>query len=76
MRVFQFQATMHQRERASYGRAFLFGKNHQPTRRIIPAPLEAIGSEPGIGLIPPEFDDLQGGETEITKTLRSEHSPR
>ncbi len=46
-----------------YGRHFLF--KHSP----IEHDLKAIWSAPGIGLVPPEFDDLEGGENELIEDL-------
>lgn len=54
---------MHQRQASSYGRKFHYGKHLIP----IVHDLTALGQEPGIGLIPPEFDDLRGGEADAVE---------
>ena len=54
-----------------YGRKFLYGK-----RGALAQPIEIMPERGSIGLIPPEFDDLQGGELELKDELRAEHSPR
>ena len=54
---------MHQRQASSYGRKFIYGK-HQPPRDLTP-----IWDAPGIGLVPPEFDDLRGGEVEAREEI-------
>lgn len=58
---------MHQRQAGSYARRFHYGK--QNLVRPFVHDLTAIGLEPGIGLIPPEFDDLDGGEIEQRNEL-------
>lgn len=50
---------MHQRQAGSYARRFVFGKN-----QIAHVDLDRYCAEPGIGLVPPEFDDLEGAEIE------------
>ena len=54
-----------------YGRHFL---NKQQPFKLEPD-LKAIWSAPGIGLIPPEFDDLEGGEQETLDDLRASLVP-
>ena len=54
---------MHQRQASSYGRRFLYGKNNQRLAVDLTRP------EPGIGLVPAEFDDLQGAEDELVSRL-------
>ena len=60
---------MHQRQAGSYARRFYFGKQ-VPIRD-----LREFDVGPGIGLIPPEFDDLRGGELEESEQLRSSLIP-
>jgi hypothetical protein len=55
---------MHQRQASSYGRRFNYGAK-QASQPIV----ESLWIEPGIGLIPAEFDDLQGSEAEIVEDL-------
>lgn len=56
---------MHQREAGSYARRFSYGSH---SHRITPI-LESLATQPGIGLIPPEFDDLEGGKMEVVEEL-------
>lgn len=58
---------MHQRQASSYGRKFIYGKLH-------PVIIDDLPERGSVGLIPPEFDDIPGGEIEIVEnaTLMSE----
>lgn len=60
---------MHQREASSYGRRFLYGK------RLPVAVVDLTRPEFGIGLIPAEFDDLKGCESEVIEDFRVSRSP-
>jgi hypothetical protein len=55
---------MHQRQAGSYARRFSYGK-----QTLTPPDLQSLGLGPGIGLIPPEFDDIDGGEIEVKEDL-------
>lgn len=55
---------MHQRQAGSYARRFSYGK-----QTLTPSDLQSLGLGPGIGLIPPEFDDIDGGEIEVKEDL-------
>lgn len=61
---------MHQREASSYARKFLFGK-HQVGR----VDLDRYCNERGIGLVPPEFDELSNDEAKTIENLRASLSP-
>lgn len=62
---------MHQRQAGSYTRRF-----HHGTRTLRALPIEQLDCPPGsIGLIPPEFDDLKGGEMQETEQLRADLTP-
>lgn len=61
---------MHQRQASSYGRRFHYG-----TKTVIAPDLLSLGLGPGIGLIPPEFDDIDGGEQELKDDLRTDLTP-
>lgn len=63
---------MHQRQASTYGRKFFYGKNRTLPSTIA---LEQLKTEPGLGLVPPEFDDLDGGELDAVEDLRGERSP-
>lgn len=56
---------MHQRQAGQYARRFDYGSH---THRLKPI-LESLATQPGIGLIPPEFDDLVGGELDTVEAL-------
>lgn len=62
---------MHQRQASSYGRKFHYGSKRIP----IVHDLTSLGQEPGIGLVPPEFDDIEGGEQETLDDLRDNLTP-
>lgn len=59
---------MHQREAGTYARPFFYGKKRLHLTQV----LENLRTEPGIGMVPPEFDDLDGGEHEAVEELRIE----
>lgn len=63
---------MHQRQAGTYGRRFYFGKSNLH----LPQVPDELKNAPGIGLVPPEFDDMEGSEVETVQTIRAEHSPR
>ena len=62
---------MHQRQAGSYARRFYFGKRLDE----LMAGIDAAPGVRSVGLIPQEFDDLQGGEIEIVEnaTRMSKH---
>lgn len=64
---FHFGHSMHQRQAGSYARRFHYGKP-KFTGQVI-HDLTSLGQEPGIGLVPPEFDDLDGAEIEQRNEL-------
>jgi len=56
---------MHQRQAGSYARRFDYGSHTHRGKPIN----ESLATQPGIGLIPPEFDDLDGGQLEVKEDL-------
>jgi hypothetical protein len=56
---------MHQRQAGTYGRRFYFGKKLDDVLEGI----ELVPRERSVGLIPSEFDDLQGGEIDMKEDL-------
>ncbi len=57
---------MHQREASVYGRKFFYGRKRT---QVTPVVLDTLTFEPGIGFIPPEFDDLQNAELDTIEEL-------
>lgn len=51
------------RQASSYGRKFFYGK-HKPI-------VDPLSMHPGIGLLPPEFDDLEMAESAVAEEIRA-----
>ncbi len=62
---------MHQRQAGSYARRFYFGKKLDDVVAIS----ELVPCVKSVGLIPPEFDDLDGGEHEQVEHVRASLTP-
>ena len=63
---------MHQRQAGSFARRFHYGRP-KFTGQVI-HDLTTIGLEPGIGLVPPEFDDIVGAEIEQRNDLGNQEA--